>query len=310
MIFRPKIFISSTFSENKKIREDIRKFFYSVGAEPLLYEHELTPSVIPKSYRTNLLDADFVIMIVKDKYGTKTEYGMSGIHEEYRIALNNNVPLHVYLKRNKESNNTEESNPLIEDLVKDGISFYYFDNDRELIKRLKETTFTIAKDIMLSQLEKNKIPDNILYKLASEKDYNKAMDVVNIIEDMRRACTDYELDYISSNIVTSCFDPICFEFKSRQHRFNNWELETQLHKMIAIAEDFMSHSVKDFTSNGHHRALMINIIGKVYIENLYYNKCSDWKYEDYRESLRCLFEEYENFVSIVKSVRVEADIIR
>jgi hypothetical protein len=136
------------------------------------------------------------------------------------------------------------------------------------------------------------------------------MEVITIIEEMRQICTDYELDYINSNIVTACFDPICFEFKSRRHKFNNWELETQLHKMIAIAEEFMSHSVRDYTSNGHHRELVFSIIGKVYIENLTYNKYSDWKDEDYRESLRKLFEEYERFVSIVKSIRIESDIIR
>ena len=310
MIFRPRIFISSTFSENEKLRDEIRRFFYSVGAEPLLYEHELTPSIVPKSYRTNLLDADFMILIVKDKYGTETEYGMSGIHEEYRIAVNNSIPLHVYLKRNNESVKNDESNPLIEDLEKDGVSFYYFKDDRELIKRLKETTFTIAKDIMFSHLEKNKIPENILFKLASEKDYNKAMDVINIIEDMRKICTEYELDYITSNIITACFEPICLEFKTRRHKFNNWELETQLHKMIDIAEDFINHSVKDYTSNGHYREFVLNIIGKIYIENLAYNKCSDWKYDDYHESVRKLFGEYEKFVLMVKNLKIESDIIR
>ena len=70
MIFRPKIFISSTFGENKKLRDQIRNYFYSVGAEPLLYEYELTPSIQPMTYRINLADADFMIMIVKDNYGT------------------------------------------------------------------------------------------------------------------------------------------------------------------------------------------------------------------------------------------------
>ena len=99
MIFRPKIFISSTFKENEKIRNQIRDYFYSVGAEPLLYEYELTPSIQPMTYRINLADADFMIMIVKDNYGTETESGLSGIHEEYKIAHNNNIPLHVYLKK-------------------------------------------------------------------------------------------------------------------------------------------------------------------------------------------------------------------
>ncbi|MBR0541465.1 MAG: DUF4062 domain-containing protein [Clostridia bacterium] len=310
MIFRPKIFISSTFSENKKIRDNIRKFFYSVGAEPLLYEHELTPSINPKVYRTNLLDADFVIMIVKDDYGTTTECGLSGIHEEYRIAVNNNIPLHVYLKANEGPNNNAEANPLIEDLKKDGISFYYFKDDRDLLKRLKETTFTIAKDIMISQLDNNRIPENIVYKLASEKDYNKAMEVINIVEEMQRIHADYDLDYITTDLITSCFGPICFEFKSPRHKFNNWELETQLHKIIEIAEDFMNHSGTDYTLNGQHREFVLNIIGKIYVGNLLYNKCSDWAYDDYCESLKNLFEEYDKFVSIVKNIKVESDIIR
>ena len=145
MIFSPKIFISSTFQENEKIRKKIRNYFYSIGAEPLLYERELTPSTNPMTYRINLLDADFMILIVKNDYGTITDTGMSGIHEEYKIAHNNKIPLHVYLNKNAVEASNNGNNPLVEDLKKDGISYYYFDNDFELLKQLKKTTFTIAK---------------------------------------------------------------------------------------------------------------------------------------------------------------------
>lgn len=73
-----------------------------------------------------------MILIVKSEYGTKTEHGISGIHEEYKIALNNKIPLHVYLQKSDEdttsvddnSENTEDiKNPLIDDLTKDGISY-------------------------------------------------------------------------------------------------------------------------------------------------------------------------------------------
>ena len=159
MIFRPKIFISSTFTENEDLRNQIHEYFYSVGAEPLLYEHELTPSILPMTYRTSLLDADFMIMIVKDNYGTETVSGLSGIHEEYKIAQNNNIPLHVYLKKDSKDSTSETiDNPLIDDMRIDGISYYYFDSDVDLIKRLKETTFTIAKEIMLRQIETYKLP--------------------------------------------------------------------------------------------------------------------------------------------------------
>lgn len=45
MIFKPRIFISSTLSENLKVRSKIENFFSSIGAEAMLYEKNLTPSV-------------------------------------------------------------------------------------------------------------------------------------------------------------------------------------------------------------------------------------------------------------------------
>ena len=140
MIFKPKIFISSTFKENEKLRGDIEKYFESIGADPLLYEKQLTPSVQPMTYRYNLLDADFMILIIKEDYGTKTEHGISGIHEEYRTAFDNKIPLHVYLQKN-----SKEDNPLVKELKKDGISYYYFDSDSDLMERLKKTTIFFWK---------------------------------------------------------------------------------------------------------------------------------------------------------------------
>ena len=70
MIFRPRIFISSTLGENLSIRKKLETFYKSIGAEPMLYETNLTPSVVPASYRTDILDADFIIFILKNQYGT------------------------------------------------------------------------------------------------------------------------------------------------------------------------------------------------------------------------------------------------
>ena len=52
MAFKPRIFISSTFNDNKKVREQIKRHFIESGAEPLLYESNLTPSTKPMTYRT------------------------------------------------------------------------------------------------------------------------------------------------------------------------------------------------------------------------------------------------------------------
>ena len=202
MIFRPKIFISSTFKGNESVRNQIRDYFYSVGAEPLLYEHELTPSINPLTYRTNLLDADFMILIVKEEYGTETDMGISGMHEEYIIANNNKIPIHVYLKKSKIETSDQENNPLIKDLQKDRVSYYYFDSDPELLMRLKETTFTIAKEIMLNNITKSKLPKDSIIKLAGNSDYDRAMEIITIIESMRNVVKINKLDWIYSNVST------------------------------------------------------------------------------------------------------------
>ena len=124
MAFKPRIFISSTFSDNKKVRDSIKKHFIELGAEPLLYESNLTPSTKPMTYRKDILEADFVILIMKDNYGTETDWGISGTHEEYRIAKENRIPIHVYLKPSK-----SQDNKLIKELLADQVSFYYFKDD-------------------------------------------------------------------------------------------------------------------------------------------------------------------------------------
>lgn len=307
MIFRPKIFISSTFKENEKVREQIRNYFYSVGAEPLLYERELTPSISPMTYRINLLDADFMILIIKDGYGTETETGMSGMHEEYRIAHNNKIPLHVYLKRNNNVTIEKEENPLIEDLKKDGISYYYFYSDSDLLKRLKETTFTIAKEIMLNDITKSKIPKDSITKLAGNSDYDRAMQIVTIIESMKNVVKINDLDWITSSIFSECMECVIYEFSSLRHHFINWKLDDSLNSLLKISNEHIEHSGRDFTSNGNYREYPVKILSKVKACNLIYNKCSDWDIKDYRKSLEEFFKTYEEFVKLVQSMRTEID---
>lgn len=304
MIFRPKIFISSTFKENKKLREDIRKYFHSTGAEPLLYEQELTPSVLPMTYRHNLLDADFMILIVKEDYGTKTELGISGIHEEYKIAFNNKIPLHVYLQKND-----TEDNPLIKELKKDGISYYYFTSDKELMKKLKETTFTIAKEIMQNHVDKSKLPDKTIKNQAGNKDYLRSMEVVSIVESMRNTAETYEIDWLYSDIFTECMSRVIYEFSAPIHHFINWKLDELLNDMLSIATTFIDHSYTDFTSTGTHKTLEISLLGKVQINYLEYHKCSKWDKEDYRKSLSDFFEKYNAFRHLVQEIRTEIDLI-
>ncbi len=308
MIFRPKIFISSTFKENENIRNRIRSYFYSVGAEPLLYEQELTPSITPMTYRKNVLDANFMILIIKNYYGQKTEYGISGIHEEYKIAINNNIPTHVYIKKFN-NNKAYENNPLVEELKKDGISYHYFNNDNDLMKHIKETTFTIASEIMINQIEKNKIPESSIKKLAGNLDYINSIKIISIIESMMDTSKRLNLDYIYTDLFTTCLEEIYIRFYSSHHNFINWKIDELLNNMFKASNRFIKHSGIDFTSIGNSMEFNINILGKVQITKLTYNKCSEWKITDYQKCLENFFCSFEKFKALIKNIKLEVDIL-
>ena len=259
------------------------------------------------TYRSNLLDADFMILIIKEDYGTETENGISGIHEEYKIASNNDIPLHVYLKINDSS--SKEDNPLVEELKKDGISYYYFKNDNDLLKRLKETTFTIAKEIMTNQIDKDKIPEETIIRMAGNKDYKRAMQVVSIIEAMIDIKQVNDLDWIYSDIFTHCLECIAYEFSSMRHHFINWKIEEQLRNIINIANEFIEHSGLDFTVAGGSRECNISILGNVRVYNLSYYKNTDWEISDYKKTLQNFFDAYRIFKSEVQNLRTEIDLL-
>lgn len=309
MIFRPKIFISSTFKENEKVREQIRKYFYSVGAEPLLYEYELTPSIYPMTYRVNLLDADFMILIIKDDYGTKTNTGISGMHEEYRIAINNQIPLHVYLKKNSSSELDKDKKKFIKELEENGVSYYYFNSDSDLLKRLKETTFTIAKEIMLNNIKNSKIPKDTIIKLAGNSDYDRAMQIITIIESMKNVAKIYKLDLIKSTIFSECLEYIVYQFSLARHYFINWKLDELLNNMLKIVTVYLEHLVRDFTATSNSHEYNIKILNTINVNSLSYHRCSDWQISDYKESLESFFNEYEKFKEIVQNIRTEIDLL-
>ena len=81
-----------------ELRETIKRWFESAGAEVALYEKDLTPSINPNTYREDILHTDFVIFILDERYGAKTNTGLSGTEEEFHIVSHNKKPCHVYLK--------------------------------------------------------------------------------------------------------------------------------------------------------------------------------------------------------------------
>ena len=309
MIFRPRLFISSTFSENEDLRDKIRSYFISIGGEPLLYEHELTPSVMPNTYRNDVLDADFVILIIKEEYGTQTDTGLSGIHEEYLIAKNHNIPMHVYIK--KQSTEIKgNKNPLIDEIKNKGVSYYYFENDEDLLKRMQETTFTIAKEIMLSKVSVENLPHDMLAKTVGQLDYERGIVVVSIIESVKEHVKRLEMDWIYSNIIVELFDKFNYEFGMKEHNFINWKLDDKMREMLRLASTFSIHSAEDFIANNNYRNVEVPIIGKLDFCSVNNRNGSTWGHNNYLKALRSLNKKYKEFKVLLEEVLLEASIVK
>ena len=303
MAFKPRIFISSTFSDNKKVRERIKNHFIESGAEPLLYESNLTPSTKPMTYRKDILEADFVILIMKDNYGTETDWGISGTHEEYKLAKENQIPIHVYLMPSESTDNK-----LIEELKADQVSYYYFKTDIELLKRIKETSFIIAEEIILKKLAQKKLPFFTVRQLSYNADYQRAIEVIRSIEMMKKYHTQFNFDYLTTTIFTSFIEPIICYFTQQEHVFINWKVDDVLLDMILIAQEFINNHTSDYTTiPGTHTKLVDGASEGVIVNRVSYYKNTDISHEDYHQLLKGFFEKYEKFKDLVKDLRLLVD---
>lgn len=309
MIFKPRIFISSTFSDNKDIRNDIENYFKEIGAEPLLYEKNLTPSTSSMTYRKNILDSDFVILIMKENYGTRTDRGISGTHEEYRIAKKNRIPIHVYLKLTDDKK-SKEKNELIEELDKDQISYYYFKDDSELFKRLKETTFIISEEIMLRKITANDLSERKIKQLAYKNDYWKALDILKAIENMKNYEKNYHFDYLNTSIFIGFVGTLVDHIESQDQYFINQKLDEPLRKMSDAASKFLTHYSLDFTSTAGNR-IEINdpVIGEIQICDSSYHQNAKLSIDNYSEMLDVFFSNYDKFKEKIEKIGLYTDLI-
>ncbi len=306
MIFKPRIFLSSTLSENLKIRSEIESFFSSIGAEAMLYEKNLTPSINTMTYREDILDADFIIFIIKNNYGARTERGISGTHEEFQIALDNNIPKHVYIKLEKNERDAQE---LINEINNNQISYYYFKNDKDLLKRIKETTFTIAKEIMLKKVEDASLPRNSVKKISTKHDYDKAIEIIKIIESMKKVNRYTEFDWVGSSLFGSFIEPIELYKANEEWFFIDRKLEDILDELLAIYREFNQYFY-DYTSiPGTHRTIKVEVLGEVGISRGSVCDSPKLSHTEYEEIISRFLEKYGEFRLYVERMRVHTDTI-
>lgn len=306
MIFKPRIFLSSTLNENLKIRSEIEKFYSGIGAEAMLYEKNLTPSVNTMTYRKDILDADFIIFIIKNKYGTRTEKGISGTHEEFQIALETNIPKHIYIKLEESERDAKE---LIEEIDNNQVSYYYFKNDEDLFKRIKETTFTIAKEIMLKKIEEASLPKNSVKKISVKHDYDKAVDIIKIIESMKKVSRSTEFDWIDSTLFHSFIEPIEMYRDNEAWIFIDRKIEDILDELLSIYKQFNQHSC-DYTSiPGTHRTIKVQVLGEIIVSRCSVCPSPKLSHAEYGNIIKAFLDKYNEFREYIGRMRLFTDTI-
>ena len=162
---------------------------------------------------------------------------------------------------------------------------------------------------MLNDIAKSKVPKETITKLAGNSDYDRAMQVITIIESMKNVVQINELDWIYSSIFTDCLERIKYEFSSLNHHFINWKLDELLDNMLKIATDFMNLSGMNFIANGSGREYSINILGQIRVQTLSSTFYTDWGTDDYQECLNSFFESYNEFKKTVQNMRTEIDLL-
>ncbi len=306
MIFRPRIFISSTLNENLSIREKLEVFFKSIGAEPMLYETNLTPSVVSSSYRTDILDADFIIFILKNQYGTPTpDTGLSGIHEEFQIALSTNIPKHVYVKKSPEESMTQS---LKAEIDSHQISYYYFDKDPELLSRIKETSFTIAKEIMLKKVEDMALPKQSVRKISTQYDYSQAVEIIKALRVMRDFGQKYGCDYVTTTLFSDFLSPIANRKYIEDSLFIDQLLELKFNEMLNIYNSFVQNHCIDYTAiPGTNRTYNVPVLGQVVIYKCQANAHPQITYDEYYHFISQFFDAFSSFENYVSNMRINLD---
>lgn len=204
MFFKPRIFISSLLRGSIGKRKNIDKLLRSCGAEVILYEKNLTPSVNTNTYRRDILEADFVILILDENYGALTENGISGSEEEFDIATENSLKTHVYIKNAK--TNSRKEDKFIKKIKETGISYYFYTTDEELYNRIQETVMTIAKEITLNSITKEKMDWIIVKKLAQNSDYELACNFIRRHSLFKGLCQSDRFLEINTNMVFALFE--------------------------------------------------------------------------------------------------------
>jgi hypothetical protein len=160
------------------VRSKIRDLLLSTGFEPEIYEKDSTPSSEPATYLKDVVDADFVIFVLDETYGTpRAKTGRSGVHEEWSLVIEKGIPYHVYLKQPKGKPFERAQKKFItEELVGREVSFFYYSNSNELLQQVKSSIAKMTLDIARSTRYRSRLGNEGLIADIVEYEYKNFLE--------------------------------------------------------------------------------------------------------------------------------------
>lgn len=310
MFFKPRIFISSLMKNKLELRTKIEKTLTEAGAECMLYEKNLTPSSDNNTYRNDIVDSDFIILILDDTYGAKTNLGISGTEEEYEIAIEHKKKMHIYLQKIDDKSILQEQRDFISKIQASGASYYYYKDETDLLKRIKSSLFAIANTISLNNLSFDKLNYNVVVRQTFALDYKNATDIISIHNEMLSLINLNGLGYLNTTIFLDFTEPVINSIAYGNVQFLDYKILELLQIAHQCARNFNAKHSIIFTTNGTYINYTSPVLGQLMIGNCYINN----PYENDTSELETLFKDYLNkfsiFIDYIEKKKLQIDCIR
>ena len=283
MYFKPRIFVSSTMGDKLALRNKIKEIFESAGAEVALYEKDLTPSTTPNTYREDIL---------------QTNLGLSGTEEEFNIVTSNHMPCHVYLKQIEKTEEAEKFEALIKSKE---ISYFYYKDEKDLLKKLKSTCFTIAREVCVSSLLQQKMDPKLINKLAMQKDYSNAITYIKLFEKVYEIENNSVYTVQNSNLLISVFDVVCEYYLRNKNHFIDKKLEDYFENIFILVKEINTFIANTSIPNAVGQNIQLFDGRLIFVTLNNFNNGTDFNLLNSKtNNLRSLYNALKSYVGVMK----------
>lgn len=203
IIMIPRIFLGSTFYDFKYLREELGNFIKEYGFEPVRFENGDVGYThgenLDISCYEEMKKSEMAVVIIGGRYGTPASDNLktdelknftSVTMREFKEALNNNIPIYVFVESNVLSENNmyqinsallEDENSVFKFAHVDNINVHRFLNEIRSIPKLPIIEFKNVSDIK-AILKKQWA--SMFYKYLSDLKSNPTKELKPSIEDI------------------------------------------------------------------------------------------------------------------------------